>query len=152
MKRLLDDKQREQLKRDFPFYSNVELAKKYGTSVGCIKRFGDKYIVKKSKEYLSMIRTMAQNRDKQYDMETNLPIEEVSCIMQWSRKFTTAGETRKAQFKSSKKCHTVSVMLSRWNYEEGRDAGLWLHAKYDMPNAQVTITAVKWEDKDAAKY
>lgn len=151
MKRLLDDKQREQLKRDFPFYSNVELARKYGTSVGYIKHFGDKYIIKKSKEYLSMIRAMAQNRDKQYKMETNSPIEKVSCIMQWLRTFSAVGETRKAQLESSKKCHTVSVMLSRWNYDEGREAGLWLHAKYDTPKAQVTITAVKWEDRDVAK-
>lgn len=150
MKQLLDQEQREELIREFPYFTNKELSETYGVSVGYIKQFGYKYLLRKCKAHLSAVRALAQRNNKKYNMETTAPIEKVTCITRWLRTFSTVGDTRKGQLESAKKCHSVSVMLSRWNVEEGRDIGIKLHAVYDKRNAQVTVTATNWNEEEYA--
>ena len=43
---------------------------------------------------------------------------------------------------------SISVQLSEYNSGKGRDKGVFVHAKYDKPNLNVTLVAVSWEERE----
>lgn len=68
-------------------------------------------------------------------------IEYIQHIVAWLRTFEV-GQKRTAQFDSPKSCQTLSVLLARWNYEEGIEKGMRLCASYNRRLAQATVRAL----------
>lgn len=50
------------------------------------------------------------------------------------------GETKVGRLASSKECTTMSVLIYRWNIDEGASKGIRISASYDRRNCLVTIT------------
>ena len=50
------------------------------------------------------------------------------------------GETKVGRLASSKECTTMSVLIYRWNIDEGASKGIRISATYDRKNCIVTIT------------
>lgn len=60
---------------------------------------------------------------------------------QWLRSIKR-GETKTGRVEKPKDCSTMSVLIYRWNLEEGRSRGIRITAKYDRLNCLVTITGM----------
>ena len=67
-------------------------------------------------------------------------MEKVTNKVEWLRSFKK-GDVRKVAIEHAKDCHRYSVLISRWNYEEGRDKGIRLSANYNSEKGYFTITA-----------
>ena len=50
------------------------------------------------------------------------------------------GETKVGRLASSKECTSLSVLIYRWNIDEGASKGIRITASYDRKNCIVTIT------------
>ena len=50
------------------------------------------------------------------------------------------GETKVGCLASSKECTTMSVLIYRWDIDEGASKGIRISASYDRRNCLVTIT------------
>lgn len=53
------------------------------------------------------------------------------------------GETKVGLLDSPKDCSSMSVIIYRWNIDEGKARGIKISAIYDRPNGIVTIKANK---------
>ena len=67
-------------------------------------------------------------------------MEKVKSKMEWLRSIQL-GETKTGIFKNPKDCNTMSVLICRWNIEEGLRKGIRISAIYDRYRSKVTITA-----------
>ncbi len=59
--------------------------------------------------------------------------------MSWIRSIQR-GETKTGRLSSPKECSTMSVLIYRWNIEEGPTRGIRITAQYDRVNSLITIT------------
>ena len=59
------------------------------------------------------------------------------------------GETKVGRLASSKECTSLSVLIYRWNIDEGASKGIRITASYDRKNCIVTITGNVIESYDA---
>lgn len=78
-------------------------------------------------------------------------IEHITHKIAWLRTFK-AGQKRTAQFNSPKDCQSLSVLLARWNWEEGRERGIRLLASYNRRLSQATVRALPFVDKTGDSY
>lgn len=61
------------------------------------------------------------------------------------------GETKTGLLDKPQECNTMSVLIYRYNLEEGLKKGIRITAKYDRTNCLITITANKIYTKKDAK-
>lgn len=59
---------------------------------------------------------------------------------EWLRSFTP-GMVEVGCFQSPKECHTMSVLIARWNACEGKDSKIKLSATYNFDDCTVTVVA-----------
>jgi hypothetical protein len=69
-------------------------------------------------------------------------MEKIENKMEWLRSIRR-GETKTGVLDTPKDCTTMSVLIYRWNIEEGPSRGIRITAAYDRPNCQITITGNK---------
>ena len=50
------------------------------------------------------------------------------------------------QLKSSKENNSLSVLLSRWNQDEGREANRHIHCAYDNENGVVELVCITYDE------
>ena len=50
------------------------------------------------------------------------------------------------QLKSSKENNSLSVLLSRWNQDEGREANRHIHCAYDNENGVVELVCISYDE------
>ena len=50
------------------------------------------------------------------------------------------------QLKSSKETNSLSVLLSRWNQDEGKEANRHIHCAYDNENGIVELVCITYEE------
>lgn len=62
--------------------------------------------------------------------------------MSWIRSIRQ-GETKTGLLSNPKECSTMSVLIYRWNIEEGHTRGIRITAQYDRVNCLITITGNK---------
>ena len=67
-------------------------------------------------------------------------MEKIENKMEWLRSIRR-GETKSGRVDTPKDCTTMSVLIYRWNIEEGPARGIRITATYDRPNCIITITA-----------
>lgn len=69
-------------------------------------------------------------------------METIMNKMDWIRSIQR-GETKTGRLSSPKECSTMSVLIYRWNIEEGLGRGIRISACYDRANSTITITGNK---------
>lgn len=69
-------------------------------------------------------------------------MEKIESKTEWLRSLKR-GETKVGQLSSPKDCHSLSVLIARFNVEEARYKGIRVTATYDRSNSRATITANK---------
>ena len=69
-------------------------------------------------------------------------MEKIESKTEWLRSLKR-GETKVGQLSSPKECHTLSVLIARFNIEEARYKGIRITATYDKSNCRATITGNK---------
>lgn len=60
--------------------------------------------------------------------------------LDWLRSIK-CGESKVGKLKTARECNTLSVLIYRFNIEEGPIRGIRISASYDRRNCTVTITA-----------
>ena len=112
------------------------LSKEYNPTKGQLKHIAKAKGWRKDVDFISaMNRKKASRKYEQQVTDKALP---VSNITAWLRS-VEIGQTRIGKFDDTKKCKSVSSILTRWNHTEGLDNNIFISARYFWDKGVIVI-------------